>query len=54
MDLNGSVSGRKAVHYINEPTRNQTPQSTDYQTQYAGTSTPIVIDNGEHCEEHLI
>ncbi|KAK9899604.1 actin-like ATPase domain-containing protein [Cystobasidium minutum MCA 4210] len=46
MALDSTFSGRKAVHYINEPTRNESPQSTDYQTKYAGTQTPIVIDNG--------
>lgn len=47
MSLDSSFSGRKAVHYINEPTRTESPQSTDYQMRYAGTGTPIVIDNGK-------
>lgn len=48
MDMDATASGRKAVHYINEPARNETPQSTDYQAKYAGTGTPIVIDNGQY------
>lgn len=48
MDLDSSISSRKAVHYVNEPTSSESPQSYDYETKYAGTSTPIVIDNGTY------
>ena len=42
-----STSTRRAVHYVNEPSSSEPPQSTDYQSRYAGSDTPIVIDNGE-------
>lgn len=46
MDAGPSTSTRRAVHYVNEPSSSEPPQSTDYESTYAGSDTPIVIDNG--------
>lgn len=39
-------SRQKAVHYVNEPAGKQPFQFYDWQSSYAGTSCPLVLDAG--------
>lgn len=50
MDDTGPSSRPKTVHYLDEPLSGEAAQSYDYASKYAGSATPIVIDNGESTD----